>query len=105
MRAAAVFFVVYLAIQVIVPVLRLFDARPSRWGWQMYAGTKAPISADLIREDGTMKTVPVAFYLGNYRSDLDLLEALPPYLCKKDPRTKVVRLNFGNAPSRDFPCR
>lgn len=103
-RAAVVFFVVFLAIQIVVPACKLFGSRPERFGWQMYAGAKAPSTVNLIREDGTEKTVPVSFYLGNYRSDLDLIEALPPFLCAKDRRTKTVRLNFLYSEPLEFPC-
>ncbi len=104
-RVAAVFFVLFLAIQIIVPLYKLTEPRPARFGWQMYAGAKAPISATLTRLDGSNITVGLAPYFGQYRGDLDLIEALPPYFCRRYPGVKTVRLNFMHADAMEFQCR
>ena len=104
-RTAACFFVAFLTIQIAVPVYKLFGPRPSRFGWQMYAGAKAPTTVSMIREDGSEKTVEISFFLGNYRSDLDLIDALPPFLCARDPRIKKVRLNFHHSEPLEIECR
>ena len=97
-RAAACFFVAFLVVQVVVPLVQLTQPRPARFGWQMYAGAKAPESVTLIRQDGSEKTYGMSFYLGSYRSDLDITEALPRFICQKQPHLKGVRLNFAGAP-------
>lgn len=104
-RAAAIFFVVFLAIQILVPLYLLTRPRPARFGWQMYAGAKAPHSVTLTRKDGSEITVPASAFVGAYRGDLEMIEALPPFLCQRYPGVQSVRLNFTRSESLEFPCQ
>lgn len=87
------FFVAFLAVQISVPTLALFEARPARFGWQMFSGARTRADFVIVEVSGAQREVELADYLGNPRSEIDLEAVLPPYICAVEPGAGAVRIN------------
>src|SRR6476661_6416694 len=77
-----VFFVTYLALQIAVPTYRLFQPRPTRFGWQMFSASSLPTQVWLVSSSGSREISPLS-YIGNLRSDLDYERYALPQICKQ----------------------
>jgi hypothetical protein len=104
-RAAVCFFVVYLIVQVSLPVYRLWAPRPARFGWQMFSSSVYPVRVRLLRRDGSEEPLDPAAYVGNPRADLDYERFVPPHICKMRPDVAAVRFQLpGPAPLKEYQC-
>lgn len=97
------FFVAYLAVQIAVPTYRLFQPRPTRFGWQMFSASSLPTRVWLISGDGTREISPVA-YIGNVRSDLDYERYALPQICTQSGAQSIRYLMPFETSSREFKC-
>lgn len=89
---AACFFVVFLSVQVLVPLAQLVWApRPARFGWQMYSVASAAPSFELIMRDGATRALDVTPYVTSLRGDVPLARFLPPHLCTLFPDAAAIR--------------
>jgi hypothetical protein len=89
-RWPIVFFFLYLTVQIGVPVYRLFQPRPTRFGWQMFSAASVPshvwiVSADRVEE------ISSASYIGNFRADLEWERYALPHLCSVRSEATVIR--------------
>ena len=97
---------VYLAIQIGLPTVKLLSPRPERFGWQMYARADRPARFELERADGSRREIDPRAYLAIWRIDVDLTAALPAHLCRTTPDLVAVRVNPPDAaPGWSYPCR
>jgi hypothetical protein len=88
---AACFFVVFLAVQLLMPLAQLvWSPRPARFGWQMYSVTSAAPNFELIMHDGSAKPIDITPYVTSLRGDVPLAHFLPPHLCKLFPDAAAV---------------
>ena len=88
----ACFFVVFLTVQVAVPIGQMLWApRPARFGWQMYSVVSAAPQFDLMLRDGSTQPVAIEAYVTSLRSDVPLARYLPPHLCRLFPQAAAVR--------------
>lgn len=104
-RGAAAFFVLYLAVQLAVPIWRLSQPeRPGRFGWQMFAGTEARVRFVLLFDGGGEQGIdPIPFQVAR-RLDQRLDEALPAFLCQRGEHPLAVRVERAGLPPREVPC-
>jgi hypothetical protein len=104
--AAAIFFIVFLAVQLAVPIVQLLSApRPARFGWQMYSVRSVPPRFDLLLRDGTSQPVALDSYVTSLRADVPLVRFLPPHLCRLFPQAAAVRWQQdGGSESGTFIC-
>ena len=65
----AAFILLWLAVQVGVPLWQLTRPRPVRFGWQMYANVRYPPWITGIRTDGSSVQLSAHRYLANFRYD------------------------------------
>ncbi len=82
----------FLTLQVVVPTLLLFGARPVRFGWQMFAAhTRAPAFV-VERADGSRAVIDVDDYFAMRRGDLDptVFDRFPAHLCALEPSVVTV---------------
>lgn len=100
-----VFFVVFLAVQLLLPLTQMIvGPRPARFAWQMFSGSRAPIKIR-IRTATDVKDVDVTNMVGNWRSDLSFEKHLPPFLCRRFPESSSVLLYYIESDKpREFPC-
>jgi hypothetical protein len=88
---AAGFMIVFLAIQIAVPLIQLVWApRPARFGWQMYSVVSAAPHFELILRDGATRTLDIAPYVTSMRADVPIAHFLPPHLCALFPDAAAV---------------
>ncbi|HKY20089.1 MAG TPA: hypothetical protein VJM31_02620 [Vicinamibacterales bacterium] len=101
------FIFLYLLIQIAVPtILLFFPDRPTRFGWQMFSGSRLPFFSRLFT-DG--RRVPVSLQevqlvVGVVRSELDYERYVPPILCKREPFAGAILSEHGPRVRR-WPCR
>lgn len=105
-RLAAAFFVLYLAVQLALPIWKLIQPeRPGRFGWQMFAGTEARVRFVLILDGGGEKEIdPTPFQVAR-RLDLRLDEAFPLFLCQRVKNARAVRVERAAEPPWEVSCR
>ena len=98
-----VFFITYLALQIAVPTYRLFQPRPTRFGWQMFSASSLPTRVWLITPSGTEEISPFS-HIGNVRSDLDYERYALPQLCSQAGVQSIRYLMPFETTPRDFKC-
>jgi hypothetical protein len=88
---AACFFVVFLAVQLLMPLAQLaWSPRPARFGWQMYSVVSVAPSFELIMRDGAARPLDITPYVTSLRGDVPLARFLPPHLCRLFPDAAAV---------------
>jgi hypothetical protein len=103
---AACFFVVFLAVQVSIPLAQLaWSPRPARFGWQMYSVVSAAPDFTLIMQDGTAKAIDVTPYVTSLRGDVPLAHFLPPHLCALFPDAAAIHYQMDDgSQAGTYPC-
>jgi hypothetical protein len=89
-RAKALLALILLTVLIGVPVAALFDARPARFGWQMYS-TLNPAPAASI-EDASRTLVPVDLdaLIADPRAEIRWSGSLADLLCRDGATVAVV---------------
>jgi hypothetical protein len=99
------FFVTFLTIQIVVPVVKLTSPRPARFGWHMWTARKPNPQFVMIMKDGSATPVILSTYLGLSRGELDLLEAMPAHLCRVVPDVASVQIKpLDSEPAKVYSC-
>jgi hypothetical protein len=94
----------FLAVQIAVPLVRLWAPRPARFGWQMYTSVRFHPRFEAVSTEGLITPVPTADFLGNPRGDIDLpADRIAIHLCAVTPGISAVRVEFEGT-TRDLPC-
>jgi hypothetical protein len=94
----------FLAVQIAVPLVRLWAPRPARFGWHMYSSVRSQPRFATVSVDGSVTAVRSADFLGNPRGDLDLAgDRVPAHLCAITPDIRAVRVEAKGV-LRDRPC-
>lgn len=88
---ALAFIVLFLSVQIIVPVVKLMSPRPARFGWHMWTVTPPRRQVVLLMRDGTTRPADLRPYLAQGRGELDLDHVLAPHLCRMNPDVAAVR--------------
>jgi hypothetical protein len=91
--AVVCFFVVFVALQALVPLFQLLIApRPARFGWQMFSISAPPPDFAVVRADGSSAPVAIESYVASFRGDVPLAQFLPAHLCRVVPGAVAVRV-------------
>lgn len=98
---AAVFVVLFLAWQLLVPAAMLFMQRPARFGWQMYSALPDLPRAWLLDAAGRDTAVDVSTLFAKDRAEIDYAVALRAGLCDL-PGTVAVKLWRPDEPSPEL---
>jgi hypothetical protein len=102
---AIAFFVTFLAIQIVVPVVKLTSPRPARFAWHMWTARKRNPQFVMIMKDGSVSPVMLSTYLGLGRGELDIREAMPAHLCRVVPDVAAVQIKPPDSePSKVYSC-
>lgn len=103
--AAAAFFLLFLLIQTIVPLVRLWAPRPARFGWQMFSAMQPRARFTLVMRDGTSHPADLTRYVALSRGEVELEKALPGHLCRVVPDLASVQVFApGLKQARVYPC-
>ena len=89
-RWPMLFFFVYLAVQIALPVYHLFRPRPTRFGWQMFSAASVPAHVWIVSGDHLEEISPAA-YIGYFRADLEWERYALPHLCRVRSEATAVR--------------
>lgn len=104
-RAVAGFILAYLAIQIVVPALKLAGPDDHPFGWQMYS-TVGNEKFELSSTDGSTETIDPTEYVLRLRTEIDYSDTLPPLLCNRFPNATTVRVSSPMAGTEEFhQCR
>src|SRR5262245_6116127 len=90
-RLILAFCIVFLLVQVIVPIMQLPQPRPSRFGWQMFSGYRHIPKYWTVTADGAQHDVNVEELVGVRRLDADYHPALLDHLLRHTPGVVAVR--------------
>jgi hypothetical protein len=90
------FIVLWLAIQIGVPLWQLTNPRPARFGWQMYADAKYLPRITGIRTDGGSVRLSGHRYLANFRYEFrpSYIQVLGEHICRVEPSLWAVELRL-----------
>jgi hypothetical protein len=102
---AVAFFVTFLAIQIVVPLVKLTSPRPGRFGWHMWTARKRNPQFVMVLKDGSASPVSLSTYLGFSRGEIDVREAMPAHLCRVVPDVASVQIKpLDSEPSKVYSC-
>jgi hypothetical protein len=93
----------FVAVQVVVPAIGLFGARPARFGWQMYSVAEAAPQAWGEARDGSRTPIDLTGRLGVLRADTRDGTAIGTALCAGSVYGAVL-IQFGDEPAKRVPC-
>jgi hypothetical protein len=106
---AAAFVVVWLAVQVGVPVLQHLTTEGARpFAWQMFSRRVEVPRFKVVTADGTETEVADwERYLGRTRLEVDFARHVPPHLCRVEPGAVAVTTyrDDGSGPVARLECR
>lgn len=100
---AASFFVAFLLVQLGVPALKLAEPRPARFGWQMYAGTRAIPGFSVVLPEGGEK-IRTADHVIELRREIDNQRLIPPHLCRTVDSASAVLLHRSGQQPETYSC-
>lgn len=97
------FVVVFLAVQMAIPIVALGEPRPARFGWQMFSGDVPQPAVGLILRDGEREPVSLEELSPVWRGDLPYRDHLGPYLCQR-PEVQAVVIEIRSGEEVVHPC-
>lgn len=105
-----VVFCAVLAVQVAVPLTRVWSDEMTRFGWQMFASVRHHPTYLVRYAGGGLDTVRVEEHVVLARPEIELHQVLPPHLCRSVEGAEAVRMEWPAVASRvpdvvEFPCR
>lgn len=105
-RGPAFLFLTYLIVQIGVPTFMLAGPRPSRFGWQMFAGIRSLDTFSVVRHDASSDRIDLRTYFGNPRSDTEVdVPTFASRICSQQGDAIAVRVtNAMRGDTRDYPC-
>lgn len=103
--SATCFLSVFLVWQVALPLYQLTLPRPSRWGWQMYSGTRAMPTFWLIQPDGSSTLVDPRPYIPAMRNEIQFEAFVPQHFCRIFPAIRAVRFQLPGRAGEEYVCR
>jgi hypothetical protein len=95
--------VVFVLLQVGIPFIGLFGARPARFGWQMYSVSDAAPQAWIEAQDGTLTPLDISDRMAVLRADVRDASAIGRGLCAVEHVVAVIVELDRSAPVR-VPC-
>ena len=102
-KLVAALVVAYVAAQLALPTIGLFEPRPARWGWQMYSVAQAAPEAWGFDANGQRQPINLVGRLAVLRADTRDPAGIGRVLCAGTSFT-AVEVRFGEAESGMVPC-
>jgi len=103
---AAGLFAAFVSAQLAIPTLMLAGPRPSRFGWQMYAGFRALDVYTAVRHDGSTAPIDLRAFFGNLRADAYIAPAMfVPHVCGRHSDARAVRVrHVMSGDTEEYTC-
>lgn len=94
--AAATIFLLFLAVQVGVPVRAAWGPRPASFAWHMYSSFGEQVEQYSVRfADGSSTEIDPFDYIGQHRPDVPVSAGLPAHLCREMAGAVAVHVRDG----------
>lgn len=100
---AGLFAVLFLTIQLVLPVVALFGGRPGRLGWQMYSAMPSVPTAWMVSADGSLTRLQLGDVFALQRAEINYRLVLPANLCETTDAF-AIRLKVGSEPAETIQC-
>jgi hypothetical protein len=94
--------VAFLVVQIAIPAVALFGARPSRFGWHMYSALPPVPEVTVVRVDGVTEIVDLGSLFVVPRAEIDYPAALRR-LCGVSGAVEI-RLRLPGEAVESLPC-
>jgi hypothetical protein len=106
LRRIAVITIVaaFLAVQLVVPTLALFERRPAHFGWQMYSALPRVPQAWVLGGDGTERPVDLTELFAVQRAEIDYGDVLRAGLCDATGAAAIKLQHSGDAEPETVTC-
>lgn len=82
--AAGLIIAMFVVIQLVIPISRLTDDSPRRFGWQMFSVARGAPTFVAETNSGDVE-IDLDDFVARARGDIDLEEVLPTHLCRVIP--------------------
>lgn len=92
---AATIIVLFIVVQLAIPIALLSGERGQRFGWQMYSIARVPPEFVVTTPEGEI-VIDVNDYVPTRRAEIDLAVHLPPHLCEVIPGAETVTWDDGS---------
>ncbi len=90
--AAVLFCAGFLTVQITLPLVQLWEPRPSRFGWQMFAAVPDPQVYTVTTQRGPVVPISLFTRASNWRADIRPRgNEFADYLCRTVPGALSVR--------------
>lgn len=78
---------------VAIPALAaLDDARPSRFGWQMYSAAVDLPDIDVVLSDGSREERSIGNIASGFRPEVDYFVPVARFICGREPNVSSVHM-------------
>lgn len=102
-RGTAAFLIVFLLLQLGIPLAKLLGPRPARLGWQMFSSYVVQPTISVVYRDSTV-VIEQARFLAHLRGEIRTGDRLPVHLCRVLPQVQAVVVQDGAAEPVKTPC-
>jgi hypothetical protein len=99
--AISIFVAAYLVVQFVVPALRLSGPDDHPFAWQMYS-TLGSEQFEAHFADGSLEEIDPADHVVRVRTEINLGDELPPFLCDRMPGLESVKVTSPSAGTEEF---
>lgn len=100
------FVVIYLTIQVLVPLRAVIRPGQDEFGWQMYSEKPREFSYEVFTKDGTTKVINRSDFQASRRPEISFEKFLPEHLCDEVAGAVSVSVTrIGTQWQKTHPCR
>lgn len=83
------------ALMVGIPLSRLSNDGPTRFGWHMYSHGVPERSFVVVTDVADPYEIDIADHVHRTRADLPLVEFIPPHLCETEVGAKQIVITVG----------
>jgi hypothetical protein len=99
------FFVGFLMLQIVVPIVQATGQQPARFSWQMFANRRDQPAYTVVLGDGSLRPIDMRDVLGYERIELDYGNRVAQYLCHTIPNAASIREQApGSQSVTEIPC-
>ena len=81
-----------LGLMTIPPLAALDDARPARFGWQMYTAAVDLPKIDVFLSDGSREERSIGNMASGFRPEIDYFDPVARFICSREPKVSSVHM-------------
>ncbi|MEW9870325.1 hypothetical protein ABV518_02220 [Arthrobacter sp. HS15c] len=77
----------------ILPLAALDDARPAKFGWQMYTAAVDLPQIDVVLSDGSREKRTIGNIASGFRPEIDYFNPVARFICSREPNVSSVHMS------------